>query len=202
MGHKVIHACLYNDRGTNISKSMLSWKLFGNGASPESTGIKPDHFVGDYYVKFANAYKEELAKLLEKGLSKEEAEKKSSLNQQVNDMTVAWENGDEEIRTLWKKMNDWVYRGFEETFELVGIKPEKYYYESDVFNLGKETVEEGLQKGVFFKKEDGSVWIDLTADGLDEKVVLRANGTSVYITQDIAVANEKEKDFKIDRSIY
>jgi arginyl-tRNA synthetase len=201
-GNKVIHTCLYNDRGTNISKSMLAWKLFGNGETPQTTNKKPDHFVGEYYVKFSNAYKEEIAKLVESGLTKEEAEKKSSLNQQVNEMTVAWENGDKEVRELWSKMNGWVYEGFSETYKTLGIQPEKFYYESDVYNLGKETVAEGLEKGVFFKKDDGSIWIDLTADGLDEKVVLRSNGTTVYITQDIAIANEKERDYKIDKSIY
>jgi arginyl-tRNA synthetase len=201
-GNRVIHSCLYNDRGTNISKSMLAWQLFSEGQTPEINGTKPDHFVGDYYVKFANAYKAEIESLTAGGFSKEEAEKRSELNNKVNEMTVAWEKGDEEIRALWKKMNDWVYTGFNETYQLLGIKPDKFYYESDVYHLGKETVQEGLEKGVFFQKEDGSIWIDLTAEGLDQKVVLRSNGTSVYITQDIATANEKERDFPIDKSIY
>ena len=201
-GYHVIHSCLYNDRGTNISKSMLAWQMFANGSTPEFTGQKPDHFVGDYYVKFSNAYKEEIEKLIAEGLSKEDAEKHSELSKKVNEMTVAWEKGDSEIRSLWKKMNDWVYTGFNETYELLGIQPEKFYYESDVYDLGKETVQEGLEKGIFFQKEDGSIWIDLTAEGLDQKVVLRSNGTSVYITQDIATANEKERDFPIDKSIY
>ena len=201
-GNHVIHSCLYNDRGTNISKSMLAWKKFGNGATPESSNKKPDHFVGDYYVLFANAFKTEIEKLINSGLSKEEAEKSSELNRQVNEMTVAWENGDEDVRKLWAMMNGWVYKGFEATYSVLGIKPDKFYYESDVYDLGKETVREGLEKGVFFKKDDGSVWIDLTDEGLDQKVVLRSNGTSVYITQDIATANEKERDFKIDQSIY
>lgn len=201
-GNKVIHTCLYNDRGTNISKSMLGWKLFANGETPQSSGKKGDFLVGEYYVKFSNAYKKEIEELMGTGLTKEEAEMQSSLTKQVNEMTVAWENGDAEVRSLWKKMNEWVYNGFNTTYNLLGINPEKFYYESDVYNLGKETVEEGLKKNVFYKKDDGSVWIDLTRDGLDNKVVLRGNGTSVYITQDIATANEKERDYKIDQSIY
>src|ERR1035437_5252338 len=201
-GHKVIHACLYNDRGTNISKSMLAWKLFGNGATPDSTGKKGDHLVGDFYVQYSNAYKKEIEELKQKGLNEEEAEKQSALAKQVTDLTVAWENNDKEVRELWKTMNGWVYKGFEKTYESLGIKTDKNYYESDVYNLGKETVIEGLEKGIFYRKEDSSVWIDLTADGLYHKLVLRSNGTSVYITQDIATANENERDFKIDKSIY
>jgi arginyl-tRNA synthetase len=201
-GHNVIHSCLYNDRGTNISKSMLAWKLFGNGATPESTGIKSDHLVGDYYVEYTTAYKKEIEALKLKGLNDEEAEKQSSLAKQVSDLTIAWEKNDKEVRELWKMMNGWFYAGVEKTFEILGTKTDKNYYESDVFNLGKETVLEGLEKGIFYQKEDSSVWIDLTADGLDHKLVLRSNGTSVYITQDIATANEKDRDYKIDKSIY
>ncbi|HXB41623.1 MAG TPA: arginine--tRNA ligase [Bacteroidia bacterium] len=201
-GHKVIHSCLYNDRGTNISKSMLAWKLYGNGATPQSTGLKGDHLVGDFYVKYSAAYKKEIDELKKTGLSEEEAEKKSELARQVTELTVAWENNDTEVRKLWKMMNDWFHEGVAETYKSLGTKTDKNYYESDVYNLGKETVKEGLQKGVFYQKEDSSVWIDLTADGLDHKLVLRSNGTSVYITQDIATANEKERNFKIDKSIY
>jgi arginyl-tRNA synthetase len=201
-GHKVIHSCLYNDRGTNISKSMLAWKLFGNGATPQSTGKKGDHLVGSFYVLYANAYKKEIDSLRQTGLNEEEAEKQSSLAKQVSDLTIAWEKNDVEVRNLWKTMNGWVYEGFEKTYQMLGVKTDKNYYESDVYNLGKETVFEGLQKGIFYQREDSSVWIDLTADGLDHKLVLRSNGTTVYITQDIATANEKERDFKIDRSIY
>ena len=201
-GHKVIHACLYNDRGTNISKSMLAWKLWGNGETPESTGKLGDHLVGDFYVRYNNEYKKEIEELKQKGLTEEEAEKQSSLAKQVNDLTVAWENNDTEVRNLWKTMNGWFYKGVESTYNALNIKADKNYYESDVYNLGKQTVLEGLEKGIFYQKEDSSVWIDLTADGLDHKLVLRSNGTSVYITQDIATANEKERDFKIDRSIY
>lgn len=201
-GHEVIHTCLYNDRGTNISKSMIAWLKWGNGETPESTGMKDDHLVGKYYVVFSDAYKKEIASLMDEGMTKEEAEKNSLLIKEVNDLTVKWEEGDPEVRKLWSTMNGWVYKGFEKTYSYLNISPDKYYYESDVYNLGKETVSEGLEKGVFYKKDDGSVWIDLTEDGLDEKLVLRNNGTTVYITQDIAVANEKEKDYKIDRSIY
>ena len=201
-GHKVVHACLYNDRGTNISKSMLAWKLFGAGATPTSTGKKGDKLVGDFYVEYSSAYKKEIEALKQKGLSEEEADKSSVLAKQVNELTVAWENNDAEVRELWKTMNGWVYEGFDKTYRVLGIQADKNYYESDVFNLGKQTVFEGLEKGIFYQKEDGSVWIDLTADGLDHKLVLRSNGTSVYITQDIATANEKDRDFKIDRSIY
>lgn len=201
-GHHVIHSCLYNDRGTNISKSMLAWKLFGNGATPQSTGQKGDHLVGDFYVQYSTVYKKEIEELKKQGLSEEEAEKRSELAQQVAQLTVAWENNDPEVRKLWKMMNDWFHAGVAETYKALGVKTDKDYYESDVYNLGKETVKEGLQKDVFYQKEDGSVWIDLTPDGLDQKLVLRSNGTTVYITQDIATANEKERDFKIDKSIY
>ncbi len=201
-GHKVIHACLYNDRGTNISKSMLAWRLFGNGETPASTGKKGDHLVGDFYVKYAKALKIEIEELKLKGLSDEEAEKQSLLAKQVADLTIAWENNDKEVRELWKTMNGWVYDGLGKTYESLDVKIDKSYYESDVYNLGKETVLEGLEKGIFYRKEDSSVWIDLTGDGLDHKLVLRSNGTSVYITQDIATANEKDRDYKIDKSIY
>ena len=201
-GHSVIHTCLYNDRGTNISKSMLAWKRFGNGQTPESTGMKGDKFVGEYYVKFSEAYKKEIRELMESGLNEEEAAKQSKLNAAVNELTVKWEEGDKEVRSLWRMMNGWVYEGFNQTYRMLNIKPDKSYYESDVYNLGKETVKEGLTKGVFYQKEDGSVWIDLTGEGLDHKLVLRSNGTTVYITQDIAIANEKDKDFQYNRSIY
>lgn len=201
-GHQVIHTCLYNDRGTNISKSILAWQQFGNGATPESTGQKGDHLVGDFYVQYSNAYKKEIEELKAKGLSEEDAEKKSELGKRVAELTVAWENSDPEVRQLWKMMNAWFYEGVAQTYALLDVKADKNYYESDVFDLGKETVKEGLEKGVFYRKDDGSVWIDLTSEGLDHKLVLRSNGTTVYITQDIAVANEKEKDFKMDRSIY
>lgn len=201
-GHEVIHTCLYNDRGTNISKTILSWKKWGGGSTPESTGKKGDHFVGDLYVLFAKKFKEEQEELIKSGLSAEEANTRSAMLAEVNALTISWEEGNHEVMALWKMMNDWVYKGFETTFQALGMKPKKYYYESEVFQLGRETVQEGLQKGVFFKKADGSVWVDLKSENLEEKLILRSNGTSVYITQDIAIANEKEKDFKISRSLY
>lgn len=201
-GKKVIPVCLYNDRGTNISKSMVAWQRFANGATPESTSTKGDHFVGDYYVKFSEAYKYEVQLGMERGLSEEEAKKQSLLQQEVERLTLAWEAGDPEVRKLWRTMNNWVYEGFKESFDRLGIAFEKSYYESDVYHLGKETVEEGLKKGIFYKHEDGSVRIDLQDVGLDEKVLLRSNGTSIYITQDIAVAYEKQKDFQYDSSVY
>lgn len=201
-GKKVIPVCLYNDRGTNISKSMVAWQRFANGATPASTSTKGDHFVGDYYVKFSEAYKYEVQLGMERGLSEEEAKKQSLLQQEVERLTLAWEAGDPEVRKLWRTMNNWVYEGFKESFDRLGIRFEKSYYESDVYHLGKETVEEGLKKGIFYKHEDGSVRIDLQDVGLDEKVLLRSNGTSIYITQDIAVAYEKQKDFQYDSSVY
>lgn len=201
-GYNVVHSCLYNDRGTNICKSMLAYQKWGNGETPESANIKGDHLVGNYYVKFATEFKKQVEELVATGISKDDAEKQAPLTAEVNDMLIKWEAGDEATRALWQTMNGWVYDGFDITYKTLGIKPDKFYYESDVYNLGKETVAEGLEKGIFFKKEDGSIWIDLTAEGLDQKVVLRSNGTTVYITQDIAVANEKERDYKIDKSVY
>lgn len=201
-GYNVVHSCLYNDRGTNICKSMLAYQKWGNGETPESANIKGDHLVGNYYVKFAIEFKKQVEELVATGISKDDAEKQAPLTAEVNDMLIKWEAGDEATRALWQTMNGWVYDGFDITYKTLGIKPDKFYYESDVYNLGKETVAEGLEKGIFFKKEDGSIWIDLTAEGLDQKVVLRSNGTTVYITQDIAVANEKERDYKIDKSVY
>jgi arginyl-tRNA synthetase len=181
---------------------MLAYQKWGNGETPESANIKGDHLVGQYYVKFATEFKKEVEALVATGISKDDAEKQAPLTAEVNDMLVKWEAGDDATRALWQTMNGWVYQGFDITYQTLGIKPDKFYYESDVYNLGKETVAEGLEKGIFFQKEDGSIWIDLTADGLDQKVVLRSNGTTVYITQDIAVANEKERDYKIDKSVY
>lgn len=201
-GNRVVHACLYNDRGTNISKSMLAWMTSETKETPESSGKKGDHLVGDYYVEFANAYKKEIEGLIAGGLCKEEAEAKSELSKKVADLTVKWENNDPEVRQLWKRMNTWVYEGFDVTYKWLGIKPDKFYYESDVYDLGKETVKDGLEKGIFYQKEDGSIWIDLSNEGLDQKVVLRSNGTTVYITQDIATANEKDRDYELNKSIY
>jgi arginyl-tRNA synthetase len=201
-GHHVFKTTILNDRGIHICKSMVAWQLFGNGATPDSTGIKGDHFVGDYYVLFGVEYKKEVERLMADGMSKEEAEKKSSLMQAAQEMLLAWENADPEVRALWEKMNGWVYEGFNETYKKIGSDFDKNYFESQTYLMGKEIVEEGLIKGVFFKKEDGSVWIDLTADGLDEKLVLRKDGTSVYITQDLGLADKKYEEFHYDQSFH
>lgn len=201
-GYDVIKTCLVNDRGIHICKSMIAWQLFANGATPESTGIKGDHFVGDYYVKFTDEYKRQSQDLVSKGMSKEEAEKEAPVMKAAQQMLLDWENGKQDVIELWKKMNNWVYAGFEVTYKRIGSDFQKTYYESNAYLLGKKFVDEGLQQGVFFKKEDGSVWIDLTADGLDEKLVLRKDGTSVYITQDLGLAQEKYADYKYDQSIY
>lgn len=201
-GSTVQKCCISNDRGIHISKSMVAWQLYGNGATPGSTGIKGDHLVGDYYVLFGVKHKEQMAALIEQGMSKEEAEKNAPIMKAAQQMLVNWEKGDPEIMALWKKMNAWVYEGFDQTYKRIGTDFDKIYYESDTYILGKQFVEEGLKDGVFFKKEDGSVWIDLTAEGLDEKLVLRKDGTAVYITQDLGLADEKYKDFPYDQSIY
>lgn len=203
-GFRVIPVCLYNDRGTNISKSMLMYMEAKQKLTPENSGIKPDKLVGDYYVSYNDALKKEIAKIqTEQNISSaEEAKKLSELEKKVAELTVQWENENPEVRDLWKMMNGWFYAGVEKTYEKLDVKFEKTYYESDVYNLGKETVAEGLEKGIFYKKEDGSVAIDLTDVGLDEKVVLRSNGTSVYITQDMALAYQKQKEFTFEKSIY
>lgn len=194
-GHKVIKANLVNDRGIHICKSMLAWKKWGNGETPESSGLKGDHLVGKYYVEFDKHYKAEINELITKGISKEEAEKQAPLMQEVQEMLRKWEAGDEETIALWNMMNGWVYNGFEKTYKALGVDFDKMYYESQTYLLGKSMVEEGLQKGIFYKKEDGSVWIDLTAEGLDHKLLLRSDATSVYITQDIGTAIERFKEF-------
>ena len=201
-GCTVYKTCISNDRGIHICKSMVAWQLFANGATPESTGVKGDHFVGDYYVMFGNEHKKQVAELMEKGLSKEEAEKESPIMKAAQQMLVDWEAGKPDVVELWKKMNSWVYAGFEVTYQRIGSDFDKTYYESDTYLLGKKAVEDGLKKKVFFKKEDGSVWIDLTADGLDEKVVQRKDGTAVYITQDIGLAEQKQVEFGCEQSIY
>ncbi|MBO9659186.1 MAG: arginine--tRNA ligase, partial [Chitinophagaceae bacterium] len=201
-GSDVVKTAILNDRGIHICKSMVAWQKFANGATPDSTGIKGDHFVGDYYVLFGVEHKKEMEKLIADGMSKDDAEKNAPLMLAAQKMLLDWENGDAEVRNLWEKMNSWVYEGFNETYAKIGSDFDKNYFESETYLLGKEFVEEGLQKGVFYKKEDGSVWIDLTAEGLDEKLVLRKDGTSVYITQDLGLADEKFKEFKYDQSIY
>jgi arginyl-tRNA synthetase len=201
-GYEVVKANLVNDRGIHICKSMLAWQLFGNGETPESTGMKGDHLVGKYYVIFDKEYKKEIDFLRSEGQTEEEAKKNSPLIKQAQEMLLKWEAGDEEVINLWKTMNTWVYDGFGKTYHALGVSFDKFYYESDTYLLGKDIVEEGLEKGVFFEKEDGSVWIDLTADGLDQKLVRRSDGTSVYMTQDLGTAQLKYDDFHMDESIY
>ncbi|WP_316838381.1 arginine--tRNA ligase [Pedobacter gandavensis] len=201
-GHEVIKVNLVNDRGIHICKSMLAWQRWGNGETPESSGLKGDHLVGKYYVIFDKEYKKEIEALKEAGQTEEEAKKNAPLILEAQKMLQDWEAGDDAVITLWKTMNSWVYAGFEVSYKNLGVDFDKYYYESNTYLLGKGTVEEGLEKGVFFKKPDGSVWIDLTADGLDQKLVLRADGTSVYITQDLGTAQMKYDDFHMDESIY
>ena len=201
-GYEIIKSCIVNDRGIHICKSMIAWQKFANGATPQSTGVKGDHFVGEYYVKFNDAYKAEVDQLISEGMDKATAEKEAPLMKETQQMLQDWEAGKPEVIELWKMMNSWVYKGFDVTYKRIGSDFQKMYYESDTYLLGKQFVEEGLQKAVFNKKEDGSVWIDLTADGLDEKLVLRKDGTSVYITQDIGLAQQKYDEFKYDQSIY
>jgi len=201
-GYEVIKSNLVNDRGIHICKSMLAWQLFGNGETPQSTGVKGDHLVGKYYVIFDIEYKKQIAELKDAGQTEEEAKKNAPIINQAQDMLLKWEAGDKEVIELWKTMNNWVYAGFAETYKKLGVDFDKYYYESNTYLLGKDIIDEGLQKGVFFKKEDGSVWIDLTADGLDEKLVLRSDGTSVYMTQDLGTAQLKYDDYQMDESLY
>ncbi|WP_028376318.1 arginine--tRNA ligase [Leeuwenhoekiella sp. MAR_2009_132] len=193
-GKKVYKTQIINDRGIHICKSMLAWKKFGEGETPESTGLKGDKLVGNYYVKFDKAYKEEQSYLVAQGKTKEEAEKQAPLILEAQDMLRKWESGDKEVVALWEMMNSWVYAGFEETYKNLGVDFDSYYYESNTYLLGKDNIEEGLRNGVFYRKEDGSVWCDLTADGLDEKIVLRSDGTAVYMTQDIGTAIQRVKD--------
>lgn len=194
-GHKVYKTQIINDRGIHICKSMVAWLRFGNGETPENTGLKGDKLVGNYYVAFDKAYKEEIQELIAQGKSKEEAEKQAPIFVAAQEMLRQWEADAPEVMKLWKQMNGWVYDGFAVTYKNLGVDFNSYYYESNTYLLGKDIVEQGLQKGVFFKKEDGSVWCDLTADGLDEKLVLRADGTSVYITQDMGTAIQRVKDY-------
>ena len=201
-GNKVVKTNIVNDRGIHICKSMLAWLKYGNGETPESSGKKGDHLVGDYYVAFDKHYKAEVAELMEKGLTKEEAEAQSPLMLEAREMLRKWEANDPEVRALWKKMNEWVYAGFDETYRMMGVSFDKIYYESDTYLEGKEKVMEGLEKGFFFRKEDGSVWADLTAEGLDHKLLLRGDGTSVYMTQDIGTAKLRFQDYPINKMIY
>lgn len=201
-GQRVVKTNIVNDRGIHICKSMLAWKKWGAGETPESAGKKGDHLIGDYYVAFDKHYRAELAELMEKGMSKEEAEAASPLMAEAREMLRQWEAGDESVRSLWRTMNEWVYAGFDETYKAMGVSFDKIYYESDTYLEGKEKVDEGLAKGIFYRREDGSVWADLTADGLDEKLLLRADGTSVYMTQDIGTAKLRYQDYPIDKMVY
>lgn len=201
-GYKVIKTNIVNDRGIHICKSMLAWQKFGAGATPESVGKKGDHLVGDYYVAFDKAYKEEIKALMADGMSEDDAKKNAPLMLEAQEMLRKWEAGDAEVRALWQTMNQWVYDGFDETYKRMGVDFDKIYYESDTYLVGKEKVNEGLAKGLFFTKEDGSVWADMTDQGLDQKLLLRADGTSVYMTQDIGTASLRFQDYPINKMIY
>lgn len=201
-GYRVVKTNIVNDRGIHICKSMLAWQKFGNGETPESSGKKGDHLVGDYYVKFDLEYKAQVKELMSQGKSEEEAKKEAPLMVEAQAMLKKWEDGDPEVRELWNKMNNWVYAGFDETYQKMGVGFDKIYYESQTYLDGKEKVNEGLSKGLFYRREDGSVWADLSADGLDEKLLLRADGTSVYMTQDIGTATQRFNEFSIDKMIY
>ncbi len=201
-GDEVVKVCLVNDRGIHICKSMLAYKELGNGETPGSSGLKGDHFAGKYYVEFDKVYKQQIAELTAAGQTPEEAAKNAPWIVEAQKMLVDWENGDPATVALWKQMNQWVYQGFDETYRQIGISFDKTYYESDTYLLGKDLVEEGLAKGIFYQKEDGSVWIDLTEEGLDQKLVLRANGTSVYITQDIGTTELKYREYSAGQMIW
>ena len=201
-GHKVIKANLVNDRGIHICKSMLAWKLYGNGETPASSGMKGDHLVGKYYVEFDKHYKAQIKELMAQGLSEDEAKKQAPVMLEAQEMLRKWEAKDPEVYSLWETMNGWVYEGFDVTYKALGVDFDKVYYESQTYLLGKSLVEEGLKKGVFYRRDDNSVWIDLTADGLDEKLLLRGDGTSVYMTQDLGTAFRRFEDNKLDDMIY
>ena len=201
-GANVKKVNLVNDRGIHICKSMLAWLRYGNGETPESSGMKGDHLVGKYYVEFDKHYKEEISQLMAQGMEEEEAKKQAPLMLEAQQMLKRWEEGDKEIRDLWTKMNNWVYAGFDETYRKMGVGFDKIYYESNTYLLGKELVQKGLDMGVLFRKEDGSVWCDLTADGLDQKLLLRRDGTSVYMTQDLGTALLRHNEFDADKLIY
>ena len=201
-GNKVVKTNIVNDRGIHICKSMLAWLKWGNGETPESSGKKGDHLIGDYYVAFDKHYHEEIKELVAQGMDEEKAKQEAPLIKEAHEMLVKWEQNDPEVRSLWKKMNEWVYAGFDETYKMMGVSFDKIYYESDTYLEGKEKVIEGLEKGLFYRREDGSVWADLTAEGLDEKLLLRSDGTSVYMTQDIGTAKLRFQDFPIDKMIY
>ncbi len=201
-GHRVIRVNLVNDRGIHICKSMLAWQKYGNGQTPASTGMKGDHLVGDYYVRFDKEYKEQVRQLMRGGMEQEIAEREAPLMKEAQEMLVKWEQGDSAILSLWKTMNGWVYDGFESTYKRMGVSFHKTYYESETYLLGKELVAAGLKKGVFYRKDDGSVWCDLTPDGLDQKLLLRSDGTSVYMTQDLGTAARRYDEYRFDSQIY
>jgi len=201
-GWKVVKTNIVNDRGIHICKSMLAWKLFGNGETPESTGTKGDHLVGKYYVVFDKAFKAEIKELMDKGMTEEEAKKSAPLILEAQKMLLAWENNDAEVRQLWEMMNGWVYEGFDKTYKQLGVDFDKIYYESETYLEGKSEVERGEANKAFYRREDGSVWADLTADGLDEKLLLRSDGTSVYMTQDIGTAKLRYNDYPINKMVY
>ena len=201
-GNKVVKTNIVNDRGIHICKSMLAWLKYGNGETPESSGKKGDHLIGDYYVAFDQHYRQEVKELVAQGMDEEQAKQEAPLIKEAHEMLVKWEKNDPEVRALWKKMNEWVYAGFDETYKMMGVSFDKIYYESDTYLEGKEKVMEGLDKGLFYRREDGSVWADLTGEGLDEKLLLRSDGTSVYMTQDIGTAKLRFQDYPIDKMIY
>jgi arginyl-tRNA synthetase len=201
-GKNVVKTNIVNDRGIHICKSMLAWKKWGNGATPESSAKKGDHLVGEYYVKFDQEYKKEIAELVADGISQEDAARKAPVLIEAQEMLLKWEAHDPEIHALWKTMNDWVYDGFDVTYKRLGVSFDKIYFESDTYSVGRTTVIAGLDRGVFYQRPDNSVWIDLTKDGLDEKLVLRSDGTSVYMTQDIGTAQLRQQDYDFDRMIY
>jgi len=201
-GNQVVKANLVNDRGIHICKSMIAWERYGEGSTPDSTNAKGDHLVGDYYVKFNEVYKKEVAEMTSTGIDEKVAEKEAPIMHDAQELLRKWEAGDDKVRKLWRTMNEWVYAGFEKTYKRLGISFDKMYYESDTYLLGKKLVEEGLRKGILFTKENGSIWIDLKDEGLDEKLLLRGDGTSVYITQDLGTAKLKHDEFHLDQSVY
>lgn len=201
-GWKVVKTNIVNDRGIHICKSMLAWLRFGNNETPESSGKKGDHLIGDYYVRFDKEYKKEVTHLMEQGMDEETAKREAPLMKEAQAMLLKWEQGDPEVRALWQKMNTWVYAGFDETYKMMGVDFDKIYYESNTYLEGKSEVEKGLQSGIFYRREDNSVWADLTKDGLDEKLLLRQDGTSVYMTQDIGTAKLRFQDYPIDKMVY
>ena len=201
-GNRVVKTNIVNDRGIHICKSMLAWQKWGEGATPESTGKKGDHLIGDFYVLFDKHYREEVRQLMEQGLSEDDAKAQSALMAEAREMLRRWEQKDPEVRALWKRMNQWVYAGFDVTYKRLGVDFDKIYYESETYLEGKEKVMEGLEKGIMYRKEDGSVWADLTDAGLDNKLLLRSDGTSVYMTQDIGTAKLRFRDYPIDKMIY